>query len=300
MLVNKSERYLKGKDVSEFFGAELKKWLKVCILENKEIFNLDVGNFTFDISPLYVSGETAGATMLIKEKKELSLEPENLEEFLNGISHEIRNPLGGIKASVRLLQELSLYDEELAEVIISEVGRIERFLDSLRTAFDYTSLRIKPTNIHMLLDGILKLFEGVFFEKGILVERYYDPSLPEIEVDSDRLTQAFINIIKNAVEAMESSKEKKLTLRTGYFIQGRGMLFVSFEDSGVGMSKDELSKVFSPFATTKDRGSGLGMFITQKIIKAHGGKILLDSKKGEGTKVKVLLPTGRSSWQRYS
>jgi two-component system nitrogen regulation sensor histidine kinase GlnL len=135
-------------------------------------------------------------------------------------------------------------------------------------------------------------------QKGILVEASYDPSLPDIEADEDQLIQVFLNLIKNAMEASAKDSKIRLTTRfSGHFAVLSSVdrsptqnIIVEITDFGCGIEDEKLDKLFTPFFTSKPKGSGMGLPICLKIIENHHGKIKITSKKNAGTTVQVFLP----------
>lgn len=292
MLLNRSRKYLEGKNISEILSANLKKWIDKCVTEGIEIHNIEVNSFILSISPFFSGEEIKGAVVAVNKKKNEN-PAEHFDVFLKGISHELRNPLSGMKASAKLMLTLKNFDEELLEVILSEIERIERFLDRISESFDFTSLKWCKYNVHRLLNDVLKTFKTVFEEKKIEIDRRFDPSLPEVYMDKDRMFQVLSNLIKNSIEALENSKIKKITIETGYAIQPKGFYFIKIKDTGSGMEKEDLENLFTPFFTKgKEKGTGLGMYISKEIVTNHGGKIEVHSIKGEGTTVSIYLPIG--------
>ncbi|WP_456397364.1 two-component system sensor histidine kinase NtrB [Desulfurobacterium sp.] len=292
MLLNRSRKYLEGKNISEILSADLRKWINKCVTEGIEIHNIEVNNFTLSISPFFSGEEIKGAVVAVNKKKNEN-PAEHFDIFLKGISHELRNPLSGMKASAKLMLTLKIFDEELLEVILSEIERIERFLDRISENFDFTNLKWCRYNIHKLLNDVLKTFKTVFEEKRIEIDRRFDPSLPEVYMDKDRMFQVLSNLIKNSIEAVENSKIRKITIETGYAIQPKGFYFIKIKDTGSGIEKEDLENLFTPFFTKgKENGTGLGMYISREIITNHGGKIEVHSIKGKGTTVSIYLPIG--------
>ncbi len=242
---------------------------------------------------------------LIKELQATSRPVEHLATMgylAMGMAHEIRNPLGGIRASAQLLKaELTSKDQqEYLDVVISEVDRINHIVEQMMGFTGPRQLDLAEINIHKLLDEILLLHKTPLREKRIQIERIYDPSLPPILGDEDKLKQVFLNLIKNAVEASGDDRKIALISRvgSGFTIKAakdgcpRQSIVVEITDSGAGMNRDTLENLFTPFFSTKTRGSGLGLPISLKIVENHGGKIKVTSEEGLGTTVQVFLPIG--------
>ncbi len=216
-----------------------------------------------------------------------------------GIAHEVRNPLGGIKGAIQLLSRRLGSDEEILEytkVINDEVERIDRVLDDLLHFTNPRAYRFMPLNIHMILDRVIKLFSIRTEAEGIEFVKVYDPSIPYINGYEDGLTQVFLNIIKNAIEAMEDKGRIDIVTKVipDFSLRGekgiKKMVCIEISDTGKGIDEDELSIITTPFYTTKEKGTGLGLSLSLKIIDEHKGYMHIESEKGKGTKVSVLLP----------
>jgi two-component system nitrogen regulation sensor histidine kinase GlnL len=202
-----------------------------------------------------------------------------------GISHEIKNPLGGIMGSAELLRK-EFGKNEYIDIIIKEVERIDSLMDNLLSLADQKKLNITSLNIHKVLDDVINMFKT----KDVIFERIYDPSLPEILGDEDRLIQVFLNIIKNGIESMDGMGIISIITRVDYQVGKRKMVSIEIRDNGTGIKKEDIDKLFTPFFTTKPKGTGLGLTISHKIISEHKGSIRVESKFGEGTKFSINLP----------
>lgn len=294
-LLNKSFKYLKGRNFSEFFKSKekIKEQIKKSYDNSLEILGFKNDRYYLNFSPFYVASKVEGVVIIVQHADNNPFDKDILL-FLKGLSHEIRNPLSGIKGAAKLFYHLREYDEELVTVLLEETERIERLLDNVAKSFDFSHLQFKSTNIHKLVQNVVKLFESEIRENEISVVYDFDPSLPEIPVDSDRITQAIMNIFKNSVEALKNSNEKVIQIETGYAIRPSGFIFMRVKDSGVGMEEEELQNFLLPFFSTKEKGMGLGTFITAEIVKKHGGELMVKSRKGYGTQITILLPMKRS------
>ena len=213
--------------------------------------------------------------------------------LIRGMAHEIKNPLGGIRGAAQLL-ERELTDPHLHEytrIIMQEADRLRALVD--RLFGPNQPLSRSWVNIHELLDRVQRLIEAEV-QSGVRLQTDYDPSLPAIHADADQLIQAFLNIIRNAVEAMEQSGN--ITLRTRVerqFTVGqkrhRLVLRVDFEDDGPGIPEELLEHISHPMVTGRAQGSGLGLAITHDIIAKHGGLIECRSRP-QRTVFSVYLP----------
>jgi two-component system nitrogen regulation sensor histidine kinase GlnL len=240
---------------------------------------------------------------LLKELQEFSRTSDNLsniESLALGMAHEIRNPLGGIRASAQLLrQELKNPEQqEYLDVVISEVDRINRLIERMMNFTRPGELSLKEINIHKILKDITLLEQEAVAQKHIRLEQVYDPSIPLIQADEDQLKQVFFNLIQNAIEASSDKGKIQLVTRvsTGYSIKARHTanpgqsIVVEIIDSGMGIGDSDMKNLFTPLFTTKSKGSGLGLPISLKIVENHGGKIKITSEKGLGTTAQVFLP----------
>ena len=293
LLLNKSEKYLKGKEISRLLNCpELREKVKRSFHEEVELLGFRFKDSYIHLSPFFSSSVKRGVLAIIEPAPENPF-TENINLFLKGLSHEIRNPLSGIKGAAKLFKELKTYDEELANVIIYEVERIERLLNEITKSYDFTKPSFRCENIHKVIQKAVNTFSHKISQLSVKVNFNFDPSLPEIPIDSDKLIQAMVNVIKNALESMEESKERTLTIQTGYSIRPADFIFVKFLDTGKGMDEEEVKNFFLPFFTTKEEGTGIGTFILKEIVKGHGGEVKVKSKKGRGTEITILLPMKR-------
>ena len=216
-----------------------------------------------------------------------------------GLAHEIKNPLGGIKGAGQLLRRSVASDPSLIEytdIIIREVDRVNLLIEQLLDLSRPAKLNLAPLNIHELLDHVLLLEKQVFEEHRVVVKKKFDPSLRSILGDRGQLTQVFLNLVKNAAQAMNDQGSLTITTRieTDFHIREVGkergkLIWVDIEDDGVGIQEENLPHIFSPFFTTKNNGTGLGLAICYRIIKEHGGLIRVESREGHGAIFKVSL-----------
>ena len=217
-----------------------------------------------------------------------------------GIAHEVKNPLGGIRGAAELLAS-NVQDERSqkhARLIVGEVDRISNLVDELMVFARGDRLELELVNVHRLLDSLLDLLELERGYQEIRIERHFDPSLPEIQADPARLQQVFLNLARNALQAMEKTGGS-LTLTTRMTLEHRLVgrdgrpqptIEISFADCGPGIPQSLHHRLATPFFTTRRQGTGLGLSVSRHWIRRHGGRLRIESTEGEGTRVYVDLP----------
>jgi len=204
------------------------------------------------------------------------------------MAHEIRNPLGAISNSVGVLKKYSLRPEENTEIfslIEGEMERLNRLTDDFLSFAKPSQLRRDKTDINAVLAETLSLLKAKYSE--IIFQESFSADIPFLMIDRNHIKQVFINILMNSIQAMP--KGGVLTIQTNYK-KTEDEVEITFTDTGTGMPEEVLSQVFQPFFTTKDKGLGLGLNIIYKIVKEHGGYIVLSSEEGKGTEFKLRFP----------
>jgi two-component system nitrogen regulation sensor histidine kinase GlnL len=219
-----------------------------------------------------------------------------------GLAHEIRNPLSGIKGAARLLEQ-ELIDpahRRCTEIIVHEVDRLEGLVAQLNTLREPRPLRRVPVNVHRILQDVVSLQQRTPEWGTIMVRTTFDPSLPPVLGDADQLTQVFLNLLRNAVEAMQGRGELYVSTRLETGLQVRlpegtlKLASVTVGDTGPGVPADVEPLLFAPFFSTKARGSGLGLPICHRIVTEHAGTIGYEARPGGGALFRITLPLSPS------
>jgi two-component system nitrogen regulation sensor histidine kinase GlnL len=265
------------------------------------------------VSPLFgESGPPNGAVLVLRDRtiqkslEEMVGDRETISAFgeiAAGIAHEVKNPLGGIRGAAELLAARTAeeHTREIAEIIVREVQRIAALVDGLMDFTPGDAVRFAPLNIHRVIDEVLDLVSLDPISAKTTIERHFDPSIPEFLGDADRLAQVFLNLFRNAMQAM-SPDPGTLVIRTRMPLDHRlsspegypiPTLAIEVSDTGPGIPSDVLSKMSTPFFTTRPDGTGLGLAVSRNWVSRHGGAMRIESSVGAGTTVRVSLPLRR-------
>ncbi|HFQ90165.1 MAG TPA: response regulator receiver protein, partial [Desulfobulbus sp.] len=218
---------------------------------------------------------------------------EAMGELSASIAHEFGNPLLGIRFLLRHLQENATLVEEdrnLLAVGMDEVERMQSLIRDLKSFYQPSSGEKIPTDIHHRIDNILLFHQNYFKTHHVTVEKHYADSLPRVMVVQDQITQVFINLLVNAVEAVPD-EGGTVTITTACH---GDTVSIAFHDTGVGISRDDQKKIFKPFFSTKPdvEGTGLGLSVSYGIVRGHGGDLRVSSSPGQGATFTVILPVG--------
>ncbi|MBU1234306.1 MAG: GHKL domain-containing protein [Proteobacteria bacterium] len=207
------------------------------------------------------------------------------------VSHEIKSPLGIVRSTAEILykriKKVAPGNENLAEIIVAETTRLNNivmeFLDFARPQM----IKLTPVDINDNISKALQFIDAKLQEQKIALETDFHPKIGKISIDPDLFYRALLNILVNAIQAMPEGGV--LRVNTG-IVESDGSVFISIQDSGIGMSEEKAAEIFKPFFTDKNRGTGLGLAITKNIVEQHHGTISVISRENEGSTFTITLP----------
>ena len=221
-------------------------------------------------------------------------------ELSAGLAHEVRNPLGAIKACSQFLEDRVPGDESLrrfTRILVREVDRLDQLVERLLGFARPRESDMQYVDIHEVLDRMVALVGLKARQARVEVVRRYQPDLPRVFADPEKLQQAFLNIMLNAIDAMPQGGVLAVATAAcgGPESAAGSRVRIDFRDTGVGIPPDQLDKVFMPFFTTRERGTGLGLAIARRVMSEHGGEITVESQPGVGTAFSIFLPVARGT-----
>jgi two-component system nitrogen regulation sensor histidine kinase GlnL len=264
-------------------------------------------------SPLLEGDRVDGVALMLRDctiqqsLRDLVAQREALSSFgriAAGIAHEVKNPLGGIRGAAEILASRApdTRARQTAELIVREVDRISLLVDDFMVFGQGEDLRLAALNIHRVLDDVIALVGLDPISNRVRVVRQFDPSIPELLADADRLSQVFLNLARNALQAME--REGGALIITTRMTLGQRLsspeghhlptLLVEFADTGPGIEADVLAELATPFFTTRPGGTGLGLAVAHHWVARHEGTLRVESEAGAGTTVRVAIPLKRT------
>ncbi len=219
----------------------------------------------------------------------------SLGRLAAGVAHEIGNPLTSISAFAQLLREMATdeFTQSSLDIINNHIQRITDIVRRMSTFSRADSLNIKDIQLNDVLNSTIDLMRlDKRMKSTVNINLSLDPDLPKIKADEGQMSQVFLNIVINALDAMPDGGTLRIASRHGSDEAGKNSILVEFADTGTGISHDELEKIFDPFYTTKEagKGTGLGLSLSYDIIKRFKGDIKVESTPGTGTTFTIILP----------
>ena len=251
-----------------------------------------------EANPLFDGSACVGAvlTLRLPRAREHALD---FEALAAGLAHEIKNPLAGLQGSAELLaREADGAARDYALVIAREAKRVDGLVRELLDLARPAALQTGPVNIHSVLRDVLLLARGLPGGDKVVYTQRFDPSLPPVLADAEKLSQVLLNLVRNAVEAARESSDPEVVFETAVAPvrlraasgRTRPLARLSVLDNGPGVLEAMLPRLFTPFATTKAHGTGLGLAVSRRIVEAHGGRIEVRNRPGRGAEAIVFLP----------
>jgi PAS domain S-box-containing protein len=292
------------------FDPEIKELLNILPPESSKVIEREVNlrrtgkTFHISVMPLMHHKEYEGRIILLvdvteKKEKETQLrQAESLAALTTlsaGVAHEIKNPLTSIDIHIQLLKrELNKMDGEkagnmegLLAVVKEEVDRLNSIVQDFLFAVRPMSMSPDREDVNQLVQELAEFLKYELIEHNIDLVLDLDESLPQLIIDAKYLKQALLNVLKNAIEAIQDGGGR-ITVRTTQ--DAGGDIVIDIVDNGKGISEEHMNKIFEPYFTTRKFGTGLGLVIVYKIIKEFGGEIKVRSEEGEGTTFSITLP----------
>jgi len=251
-----------------------------------------------EASPLFDGPTIAGTVVVLRVPRggERAL---NFEALAAGLAHEIKNPLAGLQGSAELLaREAEGSARDYAQVIAREAKRVDGLVRELLDLARPAALQTGPVDIHQVLGDVRALARGFPGADRVTFHERFDPSLPPVQGDDEKLTQVVLNLVKNALEAVADRPEPTISLETSVATfrlraatgRTRPLARISVQDNGPGIPESMLARLFTPFSTSKPHGTGLGLAISRRIAEAHGGRIEVRNRAGGGVEASVYIP----------
>ena len=295
--------YLRDIDWQKIWSADKDEWRKV-FSQELEVFYPQQRFLSFYIVPVAdeQNSVVTGMAIILRDVTEShhrtasAIESEKLSAITllaAGVAHEIGNPLNSLNIHLQLMErELkklpTAEGERLREnlrVARNEIARLDQIINQFLQAIRPTQPQLQPASVNEVIADTLTLLEREIGDRDILVEQELTPGLPRLLLDRAQLKQAFYNVIRNGLQAMRSGGILRIRTETN-----PTHVIISFIDSGHGIAPEDIGRLFEPYFTTKEKGTGLGLMIVQRIVREHGGTIEVESDKDRGTTFRIKLP----------
>lgn len=263
------------------------------------------------IYPIVAEGKIQGSLLLVLDVTEdrsrllRRMQKESIQALAGltaGLAHEIKNPLGAVDLHIQLIQRFLKNHhfknkeelEEMTRVLSDEIHRLDAIVNDFLFSVRPIRSKKKREALNDVVEEVIVLMAPEFVERKVELEKELTAELPELWIDRNYMKQAIINVLKNAMEAMDAARSanpgRSARLRVSTAME-EDRLILSVKDSGVGISQKNLTKIFEPFFTTKEMGTGLGLTIVYRIVQENGGEIVIHSEEGKGTDFRMEFPT---------
>ena len=258
---------------------------------------LDESTFFFEVSSLNIV--FGGKEAVLSIGKDITERKEQTEQLMQkseklallgqmaaGIAHEIRNPLTSIKGFIQLLKAHQQKDEYF-DIVLSELERINAIVGEFLVLSKPTAAVYVEQDLTVLIKDVVTLIGTQSILNCVEIDVDFDQDLPMISCEKNQLKQVFLNLLKNAIEAMPHGGNIDVKVKR----KGEGEISIQIIDQGVGIPKERISTLGEPFYTTKEKGTGLGLMTCYKIIESHRGVLNINSIVNQGTTIEIILPT---------
>jgi len=215
----------------------------------------------------------------------------HIGQLTTSLAHEIRNPLSSVKMNIQILLKNVAFDgndKRRMEIMSTEISRLEKILAEMLDFAKPLRLCLEPTSINDVIESCLDIMDVKIKEKNIAVKKKYSKRIPQVTLDRDKLEQAIINVLLNSVEALPAGGG--IGILTRKETSNGSSIRVEITDNGPGITEEDLHYVFDPFFSNKKKGTGLGLSNAKKIIEAHGGKVSLTARQGQGIHFCLTIP----------
>ncbi|PJW13375.1 MULTISPECIES: ATP-binding protein [unclassified Geobacillus] len=279
--------------------SDREAWKSGTLTRREESFEtLDGERKTFDVIkvPLFEENGARKGLLTIgrditqqKRAEELLLKKEKLSvlgELAAGIAHEIRNPLTSMKGFIQMMQETREVNDDYMRIMLSELGRINQIVSELLVLAKPQSHNYRPFLLSEAVSYVISLIGHEATLNNVLISVHNNAPKACVYGDQNQIVQVLLNVMKNAIEAMPGGGS--LYVRVS---EAGGTVYLDIADTGIGISKERLQKIGEPFFTLKEKGMGLGLTTSMKIIQEHKGTMQIESEVGKGTIVHLTLPS---------
>ena len=254
-------------------------------------------------TPLPGEGEAPGGFVLVFDDITVMLQAQREAawgEVARRLAHEIKNPLTPIRLSAermrhKLLPAMGDKDAQIldrgTETIVQQVEAMQEMVNAFSEYARAPRIDMASLNVNKLVTEVIDLYRAQAVGRGVQLKLSLDPSLAAVVADQGRVRQLLLNLLVNAVEALEGQPQGEIAVATRLAVRdGEEVAEITVEDNGPGFQRDIIGQVFDPYVTTKAKGTGLGLAIVRKIVEEHGGHVEADNRAGGGARVRIELP----------